>query len=1065
MDDDPLQVCDNDLEAHSEDSQEVYLTPPPEDEGSMLTESSSFNGPSNQDTVNVSRSHNSPIARYKRSSTARRNLEKTDDCKFCHLNVDGPGLEHHFEISKKCALLYMRFLKVPTLDLVNIRLFSCLCCKEKRRLFLKKHLLRNQECLQYYRIKYGVNDIDEIIAAVEKVKRKTHPCRSASARARSYKNRKEEEFRTKTSVSSVNEYRDKVAFGNYRICVVCSSNFREHEARAVQEDEDIFETLKLSSCDAKAFRRFGTFFICNGCSEETEGEQGANSEVRIRLGECVINDTVSFFPVKEIIQEEMDEEVNMNKIKVLFPRCLESVRENTVKISKSNHAEIRKLYQTSKVERTTISNIYYNELHKYKQAEEAGSLFTATIQNRETKSLINVEKMVNCSRITGSDEWFEMHAKRMKDRQDQSGLIHVTVEIKLPPTSSDVIATCLIQNGIPVTLKKTSLCNGELINEYMVHTSHNNQEDCPDNCVQKNLDEYMVNYQFDHDIGNKYVGTYVSSCHQKLKSFCKSILEAPDSGFYTENYKLFLVFDINGIGSIVGSFWPEKFNAINAEVALNYGEVQNKEELIKIVNKNVCCTGNPNLIQSNLGMSEEEAKVLSGIIIEHQLQFREDDNNFSVIGMPSLETIFIETCSKFNLESSKHFVQIMKVKLNRLDLLEKKRKKTTSFLNDVWEKCTGNISNDFKTIEIEVEDDKLVKFEIDERLTNFIDKYTDSPFTATYHYALSCCGNQDQSTMVLERLWIIDCFIVPFNPMFLKVAPPIQVQVVNSTDMFQSLFLRDRSFVISDEKFESRALLSHRFVSLQEAVSLSDSSIKRVGASCKEEFIDAKAKRKVFFKKIRNVVNENENFKILGSNDQFKLLESNISRHFNRSNIDDRILLAETAVWFDFLGEERSREVSETYKTLEIPLSEVESVYGSKLPQFIICKNRDVLKIRKRKKILILPKCWSNYEVMYQKCLLFLPIKTEYELHENLREMYGEMNNEGTETIVRMNERKLFEMRITKPFESQLSALEISPEALSGNANDEHEAALDALLDALDAEDNGDGNEREDIIY
>ena len=56
-------------------------------------------------------------------------------------------------------------------------------------------------------------------------------------------------------------------------------------------------------------------------------------------------------------------------------------------------------------------------------------------------------------------------------------------------------------------------------------------------------------------------------------------------------------------------------------------------------------------------------------------------------------------------------------------------------------------------------------------------------------------------------------------------------------------------------------------------------------------------------------------------------------------------------------------------------------------------------------------------------------------------------------------------MRITKPDESQLSSFESSLEALSGNADDEHEAALDALLYALDAEDNGDGNERdEDLI-
>ena len=77
---------------------------------------------------------------------------------------------------------------------------------------------------------------------------------------------------------------------------------------------------------------------------------------------------------------------------------------------------------------------------------------------------------------------------------------------------------------------------------------------------------------------------------------------------------------------------------------------------------------------------------------------------------------------------------------------------------------------------------------------------------------------------------------------------------------------------------------------------------------------------------------------------------------------------------------ERSKLLSETYRNLEIPLSEDVAINRNKFPEFILCHNGDVLKKRKRKKILILPNFLSDYNRIYSKCLLYLPIESELEL-------------------------------------------------------------------------------------
>ena len=96
---------------------------------------------------------------------------------------------------------------------------------------------------------------------------------------------------------------------------------------------------------------------------------------------------------------------------------------------------------------------------------------------------------------------------------------------------------------------------------------------------------------------------------------------------------------------------------------------------------------------------------------------------------------------------------------------------------------------------------------------------------------------------------------------------------------------------------------------------------------------------------------------------------------------------------------------------------------------------------------MILPECKSNYDVMYQKCLLFLPLKTESELTENLQQKYEELNDDETEKIVVMNESKFFEMKVNRTT--------IETDLVESFDDQSQPTALDYLLEALEADDEG----------
>ena len=95
---------------------------------------------------------------------------------------------------------------------------------------------------------------------------------------------------------------------------------------------------------------------------------------------------------------------------------------------------------------------------------------------------------------------------------------------------------------------------------------------------------------------------------------------------------------------------------------------------------------------------------------------------------------------------------------------------------------------------------------------------------------------------------------------------------------------------------------------------------------------------------------------------------------------------------YDFVGWSESEKLFEIYgdKISKIPQSEVQSIYenedGAKvMPTYILCRNKQVLKIRKNKKVLQYREYnLSSPELKRSKVMLFFPISPGSNLTSNL---------------------------------------------------------------------------------
>ena len=122
------------------------------------------------------------------------------------------------------------------------------------------------------------------------------------------------------------------------------------------------------------------------------------------------------------------------------------------------------------------------------------------------------------------------------------------------------------------------------------------------------------------------------------------------------------------------------------------------------------------------------------------------------------------------------------------------------------------------------------------------------------------------------------------------------------------------------------------------------------------EFVNTNKDARISFKKVP--VATCETFTAVGDNGHFEMQQNSVQRHKLRLN-GATLTLAETSSWFSFVGLKESSELHSIYSGAldKIPLSEILSpITGEPYPTLIICSNEQVLRIRKKRKILSYPR-------------------------------------------------------------------------------------------------------------
>ena len=165
--------------------------------------------------------------------------------------------------------------------------------------------------------------------------------------------------------------------------------------------------------------------------------------------------------------------------------------------------------------------------------------------------------------------------------------------------------------------------------------------------------------------------------------------------------------------------------------------------------------------------------------------------------------------------------------------------------------------------------------------------------TGLYHYCLSC--SYKEHTIVLKRLFILDCFVRPYNHIILKA--------FQNKIEFMPLYTVNQWWTFKDKYEESLPdvhdtpvqdlLLNHRVVPLAELYALSDPRKIRDINAVQTEYVSTYMKTKCKFKKILTSTDDSY---VLEGCGYFQKVFSNVLRHKGRTN-GDALLLVETCLW------------------------------------------------------------------------------------------------------------------------------------------------------------------------
>ena len=811
-------------------------------------------------------------------------------------------------------------------------------------------------------------------------------------------------------------------FANIRKCVKCMSNIIL--ATEIDQDHEMFANGSIQIENLQVHRRSGKLWLCKFCSEKDKSVSKEKSNIFVMKATeaggniLYIPKLIGALGIEE--NDDVDQEQNPGIIdpssKVSFPVGTESLSSypSSVQLKSLSGFQIQQLlHQSRPITSDNLSLLYEHQLHKYKKSKASQDLYVGKIKDTASRTLTNAKPCSNARRISGSALWKSKQDLDVHSRMSQLGPHALFIEIDLPLKSS-VMASVLSQENKVVSVEMVGGMTHELERVYKVHRSHNSDTDCRPDCQAVGLEDYMTEKNIALNLTNRNLSTHVLASDFFTNSFVSNILKSPSSLLYSEDYQLQTVFKEDGSLKVLGVIWPEKMkkmNLLNIDRSLSE---ENKELIqndhLKFVGNTITTSSDAAVLKENFHLSDLESQALVRLVEKNQIHFchsRPRCPRCENPELPSLElTNTITPENHQNLVTCTRLRHLFTEKLKNLSFDDLRSLEIMEWIEELSEFIEGNEINEVNIWSIQIEDETFKLF-LDDILTGLILRFGTCPLAAAYQYSVMCVTFGGQ--VILKQRKLIESFTKPYNPFYLKAAEAqVSIKPVHGLNEWKNCKYSDQFQNTSNEP----ELFDHSDISFTEVLSLSDTNIKNVKASSKVEFLYTGPECKNLFKKVEK--RTDKSYSVDGENFFLELQESAISKYFKRLNGID-LLLCEFAVWFDFLGQEKSESLFEVYKEKlgKIEDSSDASIMRKEaLPELLLVENGNVFQKRKKPKILQhVDFDVDSYEYRYSQVILFgnnlnFPDLTK----EFVENKYVETDEEGN-SIVRRN-RRLFLLKM-----------------------------------------------------
>ena len=992
---------------------------------------------------------NSQTAKYLTSSSAKRKQIKEENCNFCPAICTKENFEDHLLNKESCKHLYLRKHHLKTVEAVLVTCFKCLYCDSDFRQ-LNNHLKHSPNCLSKYQERFGVESVNEVTKKVTALKGQAWKSKRSLSRAiesAKAKDNKRLKAQNEPLETNLNQHIQQTSFSNYKKCGNCKSNLMN--AKEVLENDKCFSDAGFYNFeDFSPHRRTEKYFLCSYC-EKSKMEIPDFSSSKFIMLPNETDTKVLFYPVLKTNNEEELEDQDLQfghgkSVKILLPKSFESLETFPSNIPLKSLSEFELqiiLYGDKAITRETLALVYEHQLSKYLRRKRFGELYHGKVIDEDSKLLSSVKLCSSENQIRGSESWKQTQNYDVQWKMMQLGKCSTFIEVDVP-VKIGTVATTMLQDNLVLTVKYEGSATQEMSRKYYVHRGecfisdfktinpireafiilyiHNLDHDSTVNCSVGNCEEIEISQfiqdhpEYEESVTNRNITTFVSSTEQFVHSFIHQIIKCPASAFESSEYHFQVHCVSDDLFKMRGIIWPlkiQRMNLINVDRTLSEEDILDiRNEYLQFVDNSVCASSKLDVLEAQFNLTEAESLKVSRMAEDYQthLCLELDCQICKDCSMPSLETSFTvappANCLE-NIATSERFVKLMRIKLLNLTTEEIKSWSTSHWIENMFLHIDRSELQPSNLWNVEIFGQAFI-FKVDSRLSDLIVKYEACPLKAVYQYSITCSSHSEQCRIVLKRRYLLDSFTLPFYPFYLKAADAkVAVQMINSNSEWNEF---NRDPIIQDIS-NIEGIVEHKEMTLSEALVEAEGTKLRVNASSKIEFVNTRSDIQSIFKKAKE---ESEFcYKVEGDDStMYELQETYVTRFFKSLNSQD-LLLCEYVVHYDFVGSEKSKNLFDVFaqKLDKIEQSDTKSVLGdANLPEMIICSNGQVMKKRRKPKILKFPDYEEDtYDFKYNLVLLFCKVASLDDLSPETVDVSFNETDDGGERIIFKHRRYL----------------------------------------------------------